>query len=148
MCKQPKETAWHIVICKCLEMLLLFSDQVPWWRGAPARSPGSLLKTAWIQTVGSPFLLLPSRSSQILLWKFLPQFRAEITACGALTLKTMPAHASTRHEGPSPCLENGGPAQEPTRHGRKPAILQTREARSPRTYTDGPRHTSRGRTAG
>lgn len=147
MRKQPKETAWHRVICECLEMLLLFSDQVPWWRWAPARGPGSLLKTAWIQAMGSPFLLLLSRSSQILLWKFPPQFCAEVTACGALTLKTMPAQASTSHQGPSPFLENGGPAQEPTRHGRKPAILQTQKVRSPRTYTDGPRHTSRGGTA-
>lgn len=63
--------------------------------------------------MGSP--LLPSQNSQILLWKFLPQFYAEVTTSGATVIKNNAwSCLSTSCQGPGPFLESGGPAQEST----------------------------------
>lgn len=124
-------------MCVALRTALHKVNNMLWWGGRLPRGPTSLLEAAWIQDMGSP--LLPSRSSQILLWillwKFSPQLYAEVTTGGATVIKNNAWPClSTSCQGPGPFLESGGPAQEPARHSQKPAILQTPEARSLCTY--------------
>lgn len=123
------------MLCKCLEWLLLVSGQVPGWRwgGQRSRSPSK-------SSLASCSPALAFRSSAIFLWKFPPQLCVEVAGPWGHRHKNNAWLCLHQPSQPSPFLDNGGHAQEPTRHRRKPAILQPLEAGSP--STEGPCHTS------
>lgn len=87
---------------------------------------------------------LPSGSSEILLWKSPPQLYADVAGLWGHRQWKQCLVEPPPAIGPSPLLQNGGCAQELTRHSRKPAILWMPGARSPHTYTEDACHTSQG----